>query len=69
VCAIASELRWTDAGRVLNGRQFDFLLAAETSTKDWRIDNDDKRLHSAHDWLTPVEFVEARLHRQAHPLA
>jgi len=53
----------------LNGQQFDSLLEAKVLTKDWRIDYNMNRPHSAHGWLTPVEFVEAWLHRQAHQLA
>jgi putative transposase len=37
----------------LNRQQFDTLL------EDWRIDYNLNRPHSAHGWLTPVEFVEA----------
>jgi putative transposase len=33
-------------------------------TEDWRIDYNNNRPHSAHGWLTPVEFVEAWLHHQ-----
>jgi len=33
------------------------------------IDYNMNRPHSAHGWLTPAEFVEAWLHRQAHQLA
>ena len=29
--------------------------------EDWRIDYNINRPHSAHGWLTPVEFVEAWL--------
>jgi putative transposase len=53
----------------LNGQQFDSLLEAKSQTEDWRIDYNMNRPHSAHGWLTPVEFVEAWLHRQAHQLA
>jgi transposase InsO family protein len=53
----------------LNGQQFDSLLEARVLTEDWRIDYNMNRPHSAHDWLTPVEFVEAWLNRQAHQLA
>jgi len=53
----------------LNGQQFDSLLEAQVLTEDWRIDYNVNRPHSAHGWLTPVEFVEAWLHRQAHQLA
>ena len=37
--------------------------------EDWRIDYNMNRPHSAHGWLTPVEFVEAWLHRQQLTLA
>ena len=53
----------------LNGQQFDSLLETKVQTEDWRIDYNMNRPHSAHGWLTPVEFVEAWLHRQAHQLA
>ena len=53
----------------LNGQQFDSLLEAQVFTEDWRIDYNNNRPHSAHGWLTPVEFVEAWLNRQAHQLA
>jgi len=53
----------------LNGQQFDCLLEAQVLTEDWRIDDNMNRPRSAHAWLTPVEFVEAWLHRQAHQLA
>jgi putative transposase len=53
----------------LNGQQFDSLLEAQVLTEDWRIDYNMNRPQSAHGWLTPVEFVEAWLHRQAHQLA
>ena len=48
----------------LNGQQFDSLLEAKVLTEDWRIDYNINRPHSAHGWLTPVEFVEAWLNRQ-----
>jgi putative transposase len=53
----------------LNGQQFDSLPEAKVMTEDWRIDYNRNRPHSAHGWLTPVEFVEAWLHRQAQQLA
>ena len=40
-----------------------------SSLEDWRIDYNINRPHSAHGWLTPVEFVEDWLNRQAHQLA
>ena len=48
----------------LNGQLFDSLLEAQVLTEDWRIDYNINRPHSAHGWLTPVEFVEAWLHQQ-----
>jgi putative transposase len=54
---------------LLNGQQFDSLLEAKVLIEDWRIDYNVNRPHSAHGWLTPVEFVEAWLHRQEHQLA
>ena len=53
----------------LNGQQFDSLLEAKVLTEDWRIDYNRNRPHSAHGWLTPVEFVEAWLNRQQLQLA
>ena len=51
----------------LNGQVFDSLLEAQVFTEDWRIDYNNNRPHSARGWLTPVEFVEAWLHRQQQP--
>jgi putative transposase len=51
----------------LNGQVFDSLLEAQVLTEDWRIDYNSNRPHSAHGWLTPVEFVETWLHRQPQP--
>jgi transposase InsO family protein len=48
----------------LNGQVFDSLLEAQVLTEDWRIDYNNNRPHSAHGWLTPVEFVEAWLNHQ-----
>jgi putative transposase len=53
----------------LNGQQFDSLLEAQVLTEDWRIDYNMNRPHSAHGWLTPVEFVEAWLNTQQLELA
>jgi putative transposase len=53
----------------LNGQQFDSLLEAQVLTEDWRIDYNMHRPHSAHGWLTPVEFVEQWLNRQQLQLA
>jgi putative transposase len=51
----------------LNGQVFDSLLEAQVFTEDWRIDYNNSRPHSAHGWLTPIEFVEAWLHRNQQP--
>jgi putative transposase len=53
----------------LNRHQFGNLLEAKVLTEDWRIDYNVNRPHSAHGWLTPVEFVEAWLHHQQLQLA
>ena len=53
----------------LNGQRFDSLREAQVLLEDWRIDYNMNRPHSAHGWLTPVEFVEAWLHRQQLTLA
>jgi len=53
----------------LNGQQFASLLEAKVLTEDWRIDYNLKRPHSAHGWLTPVDFVEQWLNRQQLQLA
>jgi putative transposase len=53
----------------LNGQQFDSLLEAQVLTEDWRIDYNMNRPHSAHGWLTPVEFVEEWLSHQQLALA
>ena len=53
----------------LNGQLFDSLLEARVFLEDWRIDYNTNRPHSAHGWLTPVEFVEAWLNRQQAVLA
>ena len=53
----------------LNGQLFDSLLEAQVLLEDWRIDYNINRPHSAHGWLTPVEFVEAWLNRQQLTLA
>ena len=37
--------------------------------EDWRIDYNINRPHSAHGWLTPVEFVEDWLNQQEQALA
>ena len=54
---------------LLNGQRFDSLLEAQVLLEDWRIDYNMNRPHSAHGWLTPVEFVEAWLHKQQLTLA
>jgi putative transposase len=48
---------------------FDSLLEAKVFTEDWRIDYNINRPHSAHGWLSPVEFVEAWLSKQQLTLA
>ena len=53
----------------LNGQRFDSLLEAKVLLEDWRIDYNINRPHSAHGWLTPVEFVEAWLSKQQLTLA
>ena len=53
----------------LNGQRFDSLLEAQVLLEDWRIDYNINRPHSAHGWLTPVEFVEAWLNQQQLTLA
>ncbi len=53
----------------LNGQQFETLFEAKVLLEDWRIDYNMNRPHSAHDWLTPVEFVEAWLNQQQLLLA
>ena len=54
---------------LLNGQRFETLLEARVLLEDWRIDYNMNRPHSAHGWLTPVEFVEAWLHQQQTALA
>jgi putative transposase len=41
----------------LNGQLFDSLFEAQVLAKDFRIDYNENRPHSAHDWLTPAEFA------------
>jgi len=53
----------------LNGQLFESLLEARVLLEDWRIDYNINRPHSAHGWLTPVEFVEAWLNQQQLTLA
>ena len=54
----------------LNGQLFDTLLEAKVLLEDWRIDYNINRPHSAHGWLTPVEFVEAWLtNNSSHRIA
>jgi Integrase core domain len=65
--------RWDFNGRMrdefLNGTQFDSLLEAQVLTEAWRIDHNNHRPHSAHGWLTPVEFVERWVRGQQLQLA
>ncbi len=53
----------------LNGQRFETLFEAQVLLEDWRIDYNLNRPHSAHGWLTPVEFVEAWLNQQQLVLA
>ncbi len=53
----------------LNGQLFETLLEARILLEDWRIDYNINRPHSAHGWLTPVEFVETWLNQQQLTLA
>ncbi len=53
----------------LNGQLFDTLLEAQVLLEDWRTDYNINRPHSAHGWLTPVQFVEAWLNQQPLQLA
>ena len=53
----------------INGQRFDSLLEAQVLLEDWRIDYNMNGPHSAHGWLTPVEFVEVWLNRQQLTLA
>jgi putative transposase len=53
----------------LNGQQFESLLEAKILTEDWRIDYNENRPHSAHGWLSPVEFVEQWTNRHQLQLA
>jgi putative transposase len=43
----------------LNGQVFESVLEAQVLLEAWRIDYNMARPHSAHGWLTPVEFAEA----------
>jgi transposase InsO family protein len=53
----------------LNGQRFETLVEAQVLLEDWRIDYNMNRPHSAHGWLTPVEFVETWLNQQQLQLA
>ena len=48
----------------LNGQLFDTVLEARILLEDWRIDYNMNRPHSAHDGLSPTEFVQAWLNQQ-----
>jgi transposase InsO family protein len=48
----------------LNGQLFETVLEARVLLEDWRIDYNLNRPHSAHDGLSPTEFVQAWLNRQ-----
>ncbi len=52
-----------------NGQLFETVLEARVLLNDWRIEDNMHRPHSAHGWLTPVEFVEAWLNQQQLTLA
>jgi transposase InsO family protein len=52
----------------LTGTPSAVIELAVDITEAWRVDYNINRPHSAHGWLTPAEFVEAWLHRQAHQL-
>jgi len=45
----------------LNVQVFEILLEAQVLLEDWRIDYNTNRPHSSLGWLSPVEFIEARL--------
>jgi putative transposase len=53
----------------LNSQRFETRLEARVLLEDWRIDYNINRPHSAHGWLTPVEFVEVWLNQQQLSLA
>jgi putative transposase len=53
----------------LNGTPFDSRFEARVLTEAWRSDYNNHRPHSAHGWLTPVEFVERWVRRQQLQLA
>ena len=55
--------------RFLNVQQFEALFEAQVVIEEWWIGYNMNRPHSAHGWLTPVEFVEAWLNEQALLLA
>jgi putative transposase len=59
-----NQLSGSGGDEFLNGQQFDSLLEAQVVTEDWRMDYNLNRPHSAHGWLTPVEFLEAWLSKQ-----
>ena len=52
-----------------NSQLFESVLEGRVLLEDWRIDYNIKRPHSPHGWLSPVEFVEDWLNRQAPALA
>ncbi len=43
----------------LNGQQFQNLLKARVLPEDWRVDYKLEPPHSAHGWISPIQFVEA----------
>ena len=46
------------------GGRFQPECSAKVLIEDWRIDYNINRPHSAHNWRSPAEFVEAWLHQQ-----
>ncbi len=41
----------------LNGQLFETVLEAQVLLEAWRIEYNNERPHSAHDWRSPVEFA------------
>jgi len=63
------ELQREAPRRVLERTALRDPARGEVLLEDWRTDYNMATPHSAHDWLTPVEFVEAWLNRQQLQLA
>jgi hypothetical protein len=53
---------------IRNGHRFDSPFEAQVPAEDWRIDYNLNRSHSAHGWLTPVEFVERNQEDPQRPM-